>query len=129
MTNNPTRLPWRPYEYMPEYCDRVIEWGKLGKSKAWMCAELDCSPQTMANWCEKFPDFLEAITRAVAHSQKWWEDKGQESLDKTGFQGNMWSRSMAARFPNDWREKTAQEISGPKGGAINVNISSDDDRL
>lgn len=72
-----------------------------------MCAELDCTPQTMANWCEANAEFLEAITRAIMHSQKWWEDKGQSSLEKAGFQASVWSRSMAARFPNDWREKVA----------------------
>ena len=119
----------RPSEYDPSYCERVIEWGKQGKSKAWMCAELDCTPQTMANWSEAHPEFLEAITRAVSHSQRWWEDKGQDNLETAGFQSSMWSRSMAARFPNDWREKSETAITGPGGKAIQVNITSDDDAL
>lgn len=96
----------RPTDYKPEYCEAVIEWGKLGKSKAWMCSKLETTPQTMAAWCEAHPEFLEAITRGVTHSQEWWEDKGQDCIEKAGFQGSVWSRSMAARFPNDWREKT-----------------------
>lgn len=119
----------RPSEYDPSYCERVIEWGKQGKSKAWMCAELDCTPQTMANWSEAHPEFLEAITRAVSHSQRWWEDKGQDNLGTAGFQSSMWSRSMAARFPNDWREKSETALTGKGGGAIQVSITSDDDAL
>ena len=102
----------RPTDYRPEYCESVIEWGKLGKSKAWMCAELGIVDQTMRNWCSANPEFAAAIALSVKHSQRWWEDKGQDSLDKIGFQGSMWSRSMAARFPDDWREKQALEHSG-----------------
>ena len=97
----------RPTDYLPEYCDRVIEWGRLGKSKAWMCAELDITPQTMDNWCEANPDFLEAITRAVTHSQKWWEDAGQVGMmNGSGFNGNVWSKNVSNRFRKDWTDKT-----------------------
>lgn len=108
----------RPTDYLPEYCASVVEWGKQGKSKAWMCAELDIVDQTMRNWGEAHPEFLEAITRGLKHSQKWWEDKGQDNLETTGFQSSMWSRSMAARFPDDWREKSSTELSGPNQGPI-----------
>lgn len=108
----PKHAGGRPTDYRPEYCDSVVKWGKQGKSKAWMCAELDVVDQTLRNWCDAHPEFLEAITRGLKHSQKWWEDKGQDSLDKAGFQGSVWSRSMAARFPDDWREKQGVEHSG-----------------
>jgi hypothetical protein len=96
----------RPTDYKPEYCGLVVLWGKQGKSRAWMCAEFDVVDQTVRNWEAAHPEFLDAITRGLKLSQKWWEDKGQDSLDKAGFQGSVWSRSMAARFPNDWREKS-----------------------
>ena len=108
----------RPSDYRPEYCDDVIEWGKLGKSKAWMATELDVSRQTVEDWAKAHPAFLDAITRAIDKSQRWWEDAGQDNLATMGFSSNIWSRSMAARFPNDWREKseTKNEHTGPNGG-------------
>lgn len=52
------------------------------------------------------------MERAAVLSQQWWEDEGQVSLDKQGYQSSMWSRSMAARFPDDWRESKDVALSG-----------------
>lgn len=97
----------RPTKYRPEICEKVIEWGRLGKSKAWIASELDIARSTLDEWCATFPDFSEAITRAHTHAQRWWEDKGQNGMESREFNGSVWSRSMGARFPDDWREKTA----------------------
>lgn len=106
----------RPSLYEPAYCEQVIEWGKLGKSKAWMCANLNVSRQTVEDWAKAHPEFLDAITHAMLLSQAWWEDLGQENIVAAPGQGSLngavYSRSMAARFPADWREKTEQKIEG-----------------
>jgi len=102
----------RPTDYRPEFCERVIEYGKQGKSKTWMAAEFDVTKQTLLNWERAHPEFLDAMTRALQFSQMWWEDKGQEALEKPVFQASMWSRSMAARFPDDWREKQDIDLNG-----------------
>lgn len=94
-----------------------------------MCATLDISRPTLDLWIEKHPEFSYAMDVARAHSQLWWEDKGQDNLATAGFQSSMWSRSMAARFPDDWREKNETAITGKNGGAFQVNITSDDDAL
>ena len=103
----------RPTKYRPEVCEQVIAWGKLGKSKSWIAAELDIARSTIDEWCATFPDFSDAITRAHVHSQRWWEDKGQGALENREFQSSVWSRSMAARFPDDWREKVGH-VGGNK---------------
>jgi hypothetical protein len=110
----------RPTSYRPEYCQLVLEWGKLGKSRAWMCSRLDITPKTMASWEAAHPDFLSATTRAKMHAQAHWEDQGHDNLLTSGFQSSVWSRSMAARFPDDWRETSRQEQTGPNGGPIQV---------
>lgn len=108
----------RPTEYREEFCQTVVRLGREGKSKAYMAAELGCSRQTLDNWTATYPEFLDAMTRAVALSQAWWEDAGQNGMTADKFNGSVWSRSMAARFPDDWRETNRQEHSGPNGGAI-----------
>jgi hypothetical protein len=100
----------RPTEYDPSYCDKVIEFGRMGKSKTWMAAELGVTKQTVLNWEKVHPEFFDAMTRALQYSQQWWEDKGQENIEKPVFQASMWSRSMAARFPDEWREATKSEV-------------------
>lgn len=119
----------RPTDYRPEFCEQVIEYGKLGKSLAWMASEFDVSRECIYEWMRVHPEFSDAMTRARAHSQRWWEDKGQDNILSLPGQGTLnagvYSRSMAARFPDDWREK--QEIEH-KGG-VTIQATPLDERL
>lgn len=99
----------QPTSYRPEYCEQVVELGKLGKSKMQMCASFNISRQTIDNWAEKNPEFLEALNKSVAHAQNWWENTGQEAMMKPGFNAVVWTKSMQARFRDDYTEK--QEIA------------------
>lgn len=111
----------RPTKYRPEMCEQVIEWGKLGKSRAWMCSRLDIGTTTLAVWEQKHDAFREALTRAEMHAQAHWEDLGHDNITAQTFQSSVWSRSMAARFPKTWRETSRQEQTGPDGGPIQVS--------
>ena len=117
----------RPTKYRPEMCEKVVEWGRLGKSRAWIASELDIAKHTLQSWEKEHSDFSAAMTRAMTHSQRWWEDAGQDGIEKREFNGSVWSRSMGARFPDDWRESTKQELTGADGAAlipaVNVQIS------
>ena len=87
-----------------------------------MAAELGVARNTLeTNWTAAHPEFLEAFTYAKLKSQAWWERQGRTNLlapQGQSFNSSVWSRSMAARFPADWRESTKQEISGPNDGPI-----------
>lgn len=109
----------RPSDYDPAYCQQVIDLGKLGASVVEMAHEIGVSRNTLeTNWPAAHPEFLEALTRAREASQVWWEKTGRSNLATSGFQSSMWSRSMAARFPADWREVSGRELSGPNGQPI-----------
>lgn len=106
--------------YQPEYCERVVEYGKLGKSRVWIAATLGVVKGTIQNWEKEYPEFLASMELARHYSQLWWEDAGQNGMTTQGFNAAIWSRSMAARFQEDWRENKRAEISGPDGGPIRV---------
>ena len=74
----------RPSKYKPEYCQMVINWGKQGKSKAWMCGTLEVTRQTFENWAKEYPEFLDAMDIAMTTSQVWWEDTGQLGEGRAG---------------------------------------------
>lgn len=121
----------RPSLYNPAYCERVIELGKEGCSVVEMAADLGVARNTIeTTWPADHPEFLEAFTKARVYSQSWWESMGRKNLIMAPgagqFQGSVWSRSMAARFPADWRESTKQEITGKDGEPLvptNVDVS------
>jgi hypothetical protein len=110
----------RPTSYRPEFCDDVIELGKQGKSLAQMCAHFDIARQTIDNWAEQHPEFLEALSRAKVHCQAWWEDKGMDGLAAGKLNAPVWKKSMEARFRDDYTER--REISG----GVAVILSKDD---
>lgn len=102
----------RPSTYDPAFCERVIELGKQGASVVEMACDIGVHRETIEeNWPAAHPEFSEAFTSAKLESQTWWERKGRENLEKNVFQSSVWSRSMAARFPHDWREKTETDIN------------------
>lgn len=116
----------RPSDYRSEYCEQVIEFGKLGLSVAQMASRLDTSKQTLLRWVDANPEFHDAMEIARSHSQAWWEEMGQANLimprDSGSFQGSVWSRSMAARFPDDWRENKGVELTGKDGADLNLSV-------
>lgn len=106
----------RPTDYRPEYCEAVVEFGRMGKSLTWMAAELGVAKSTLQLWEKDIAEFSVAMAHARAHSQQWWEDAGQNNMlmapGAGTFNASVWSRSMAARFPEDWRENKGVELSG-----------------
>ena len=109
----------RPSEYDPAYCELVIELGKQGLSVVEMACEIGVSRNTLeTNWPAAHPEFLEAFTHAREQSQAWWEKAGRVGMTGKNIDAAIWSRSMAARFPKDWREVKGTEHSGKDGGPI-----------
>jgi transposase len=110
----------QPTKYRPEYCEQVIAWGKEGKSLAQMAAELGVAVNTLnVNWPKQNPEFADALDLWHAHALSWWESKVEANLTNRDFQSHLFLRSMAARFPNDWRESTRSELTGPNGQPLN----------
>lgn len=111
------RLPLgRPSLYKPEYCERVVELGKLGYSPMQIAADLDIDRSTLYDWSDKYPEFSTSLKRAKVYEQAWWEKTGMEGLVSGKFNAMVWSKSVAARFREDYTER--KEVSGIDGGPI-----------
>ena len=109
----------QPTKYLPEYCDKVRELGKIGKSLEQMAMQLNVSYRTLCNWRDTHEEFFHALGDAHAFSQAWWEEQAQtymlEHKDAPKLNSGLWSRSMAARFPKNYSERVKQEITGANG--------------
>lgn len=119
----------RPSTYDSAYCEQVIEYGKQGKSRAWIAATLGVSRQTLHNWEAEHPEFLDAMDQANLHAQLWWEDAGQDGMiSGDAFNASIWSRSMAARFPKEWRESKliGSDPDNPLPTGITVHLVKTD---
>lgn len=120
-----TRPMGRPTIYDPAFCEKIKAWGKLGKSRAWMCSQLEIGRTTMQRWEHEHEEFRLALTVSEAHAQAYWEDLGQDNISTREFQANVWSRSMAARFPKDWREKSAVVGGDEDDRPVQIDVSAD----
>lgn len=106
-TETPTKRPiGRPTDYRPEFCERVVELGKEGKSYTQIASALDISKQCLYEWIHLHQEFGDAMTRARQESQTWWENVGQVALFAEKFQPTVYNKAMQCRFPEDYLEKT-----------------------
>jgi hypothetical protein len=111
--NDDTKHPGgRPTSYRPEFCDRVIELGKEGYSKAEIAAELEVERKTLDNWGNEYPEFLHAMTRARELSLAWWDSQGRNNICNRDFNANAYRLQVCNRFPDDWRDQQRLELSG-----------------
>ncbi len=111
----------RPSLYDPSYCDDVIAYGNQGMSVVEMAVAIGVCRNTLeTSWPAAHPEFLEAFTHACECSQAWWERAGRVGMIENNISAPIWSRSMAARFPRDWREIKGTELTGKDGAAIAV---------
>lgn len=120
----------RPSLYREDYCAKVVELGSEGMSVVEMAAEIGVARNTLeTEWPGKHPEFLEAFTRARELSQAWWERTGRENLLADKFQAQLYSRSMSARFPKDWREKQliGSDPDNPMPTGFTVNLRRTDE--
>lgn len=112
----------RPSDYDPAYCERVIELGREGKSRAEIASDLDCSRQTLANWERQHAEFLDALQRAKDEELAWWEAAARKGLTQgSSFNAAIWSKSVNGRFPNEpYRERS--EITGAGGVPLSPGV-------
>jgi hypothetical protein len=124
LTMEKKRTRGRPTKYRSEFCELVLELGAKGKSKAQMAAALGCDRASIDRWADDHEEFCNAMAMARDLALAWWEDVGQEGMwqssDGLRLNPQLWSRSMSARFPDDYRENRGVELTGRNGGAVAV---------
>ena len=93
----------RPLSYNLELCERAIALGMIGKSWAGIAREFGLSRDTINEWVGLYPEFSDAMRRARAAAQAWWEDHGQKNLKAKHYQAQVSRTIMGAMF-EDYRE-------------------------
>lgn len=115
----------RPSLYKKAFCQLALEMGAEGKSKAQIAAAIGVARFTVDEWCKVHQEFADSIAHARDLALAWWEDTGQtgmwQSPEGVKLNPQLWSRSMAARFPDDYRENSKVEIAGK----LDINKLSD----
>jgi len=112
----------RPTKYDPKICKAIPALGKQGLSRWQIAAKLNIGYKNLHSWELAHEEFRDAMTEARLNALAYWEDLANNHVIET--QGGpkintgLWSRSMAARFPNEYRENSKVEHTGPNNGPI-----------
>jgi hypothetical protein len=56
-------------------------------------------------------EFAQSLARAKDFEQAWWEDHAQSNLKAKHYQANVWRTSVAARFKDDYQERSQVNVS------------------
>jgi hypothetical protein len=99
----------RPSLYRPEYCQRLIAWGKQGLSYESFASDVDVCVDTLYEWEKVHKEFSDAKKKASAYSRAWWERMGQTGMLATGFSASVWIFNMKNRF--GWRDRQPEEAA------------------
>ena len=103
----------RPTKYDPDFCQRVIEYGKEGMSKAEMAVNLDISRDSFTEYENTHPEFSAAVKEAINASQAWWEEKGRKAVfNSVNFNATAFIFNMKNRFKDDWSDRVITEHAG-----------------
>lgn len=113
----------RPSLYKPEYCELAMKYARDdGCSPAEIAAQLDIDRATLSYWAQQYPEFSSALKKAKTFEQQWWEKKGKEGMLSGKINAAIWTKSMQARFREDYTERT--ELTGANGSAIEIKTTN-----
>jgi hypothetical protein len=118
----------RPSKYRPEFCDQVLEMAAEGKGPAGYAVKFEVDKASLYDWAAAHPDFSIALSRAKTIEQEWWEEKGRTGIFADKFAALVWHKSMAAKFRDDYTERSTTELVGKGGGPVQVETSMIDPR-
>lgn len=118
-TKSPKRGRGRPSGFKLEYCQAAISLGEEGKSKAQIARALGVSRQTLDNWADKEPEFLDALAHARDLALAWWEDQGQRGIwSGKEFNATAFGLQMKNRFPDDYGDRQHHTVDAK----VDVNL-------
>lgn len=86
-----------------EYCDLLIRHAKGGGSLESFGSLIPCSVQTLYNWLEKHPEFVEARKAGMAHMHAFYENLGKAMAS-----GNL--RRIVSEKPAITKDKDGNEV-------------------
>lgn len=89
-----------PTDYKPEYCRKVIEYGKRGDSLTAFAADIGVHVTTVRNWADTHKEFFAAMHISKQLACKWFEEnmKSQLLTPVKGWPVAAWRYAMACRF-------------------------------
>lgn len=97
--------------------EKVREWGLKGLTVEQMCHNIGICHRTLYNWCEKYPEFKEALQE----SRFTADEAVENALYRSAINGNVTAQIfwLKNRRRKDWGEK---KDDGQDNVKINITL-------
>jgi hypothetical protein len=115
------KQPKSKYTFEPWMCDRIIELGKEGASQKMMFADIGINKDVAATWKKNHPDFADALSTAVTHSQAFWEREILANVGNKAFNSRLAEIALRGQFQEDYRETRDTKIEAKIEAKIDFN--------
>lgn len=116
----------RPTLYKPAYADEALNHLAEGYTLASFAGSIGAARQTVYDWADAHPEFLDAIKKGRAKGQAVWEKR--LAAQAVAGEGNTAAIIFAMKnlYQDDWSDRIINEHTGKDGGPIQFVFSSDD---
>jgi DNA-binding XRE family transcriptional regulator len=100
----------RPTDYDPAFCEMVVDSMSAGYSKTATAGKLGVTKQTLLNWCEKHPEFFDAVKLGEVLRTAKLEEDLLGATEGPKVTSRIFALKNAA--PDEWRDKREVEHQG-----------------
>jgi hypothetical protein len=114
----------RPSDYDPAFCQVVEDTMRAGLSKMAAAGRIGICYNTLRNWMDAHPEFLQAVKRGEAARTEKLETDLLSA--ETGPQVTSRIFALKNAAPDEWRDKVHSEISGPDGRPMQFEDVTED---
>lgn len=109
------------YVFKPEMCDRMIELGREGASQKMIFSDMGINKDVAKTWCKNYPEFADALSTAVTHSQAYWEREILANVNNKGFNSRLAEIALRGQFQEDYRETRDNKVDAKVEIKIDFN--------
>jgi len=109
------------YVFVPAMCDRMIAMGKEGASQKMMFSELGINKDVAVTWKKNHPDFADALSTAVTHSQAYWEREILANVNNKAFNSRLAEIALRGQFQEDYRETRDTKVDAKVEVVVDFN--------
>lgn len=110
-------------KYKPEYCEMAVEFGRQGKTRMELAAEIGVSKETIRNWEGKHKHFASALNMMEDYAVAWYQGIGRRALlGELKFDAVLYKFLTKSRFLK--REEFKDQDQEVQDKQVNIIVNS-----
>lgn len=120
---NPPAETGRPSKYTPERVLAILDTLEEGNTLKTSALVNGITRETLNEWRKAYPDFSDAVERAQAHAERFYQRHVRGAAYTDWNAAKFW---LTHRNGDDWRPpKETKEVTGKDGGPVGVKVFTD----